>query len=101
MAFSSDSITNRQQNAFYIPEIEMVIKRYQELESDPTALKTFVEQRQAIASEMMSVSKSILNGIVVILHHFESAKILIEWVKTSKNQKVVDNDERMKNRTAR
>jgi hypothetical protein len=49
-------MTNRRQNAYYVPEIELVIGRYQELQMDPTVLRRFVEQQQRIASQMMEVS---------------------------------------------
>jgi hypothetical protein len=38
-----------------VPEVEMVVKRYQELGSEPPAQKRFIEQQQAIASEIMNV----------------------------------------------
>lgn len=50
-------MTNRRQNAYYVPEIEMVMNRYQELQADPTALKQFVDQQQTLASQMMDVSR--------------------------------------------
>jgi len=34
----------------------MVVKRYQELESDLNALNRFIKQQQTIASDIMSVS---------------------------------------------
>jgi len=43
---------------FYLPEVEMVVKRYQVLQSDATALKRFIDQQQTIASGIMNVSAS-------------------------------------------
>jgi len=51
---SFEAKNNCRQNAFYIPQVEMVVKRYQELESDPIALKRFVAEQQAIASVIMN-----------------------------------------------
>jgi hypothetical protein len=50
-------MTNRRQNAYYVPEVEMVMNRYQEFQADPTALKQFVDQQQTLASQMMDVSR--------------------------------------------
>lgn len=35
--------------------MEMIIKRYQELETDPTALERFVDHQQNLSSQMMEV----------------------------------------------
>jgi hypothetical protein len=51
-----DAKTNRRQNAYYVPEMEMIIKRYQELKTDPTALERFVDHQQNLSSQMMDVS---------------------------------------------
>jgi hypothetical protein len=50
-----ESRENGRQNAYYVPEFEAVVGRYHELESKPTALQTFKEEQQAIASQMMKV----------------------------------------------
>jgi hypothetical protein len=55
---SFEATNNSRYNAFYVPEVEMVIKRYRALESDPTALKRFIDQQQAITSGIMKVSSS-------------------------------------------
>jgi hypothetical protein len=57
---------NGRQNAYYVPELEMVIKRYRELESEPTALKVFVNQQKAVASQMMKVSMVLINCLSYI-----------------------------------
>jgi hypothetical protein len=51
-----DAKTNRRQNSYYVPEIDMVFKRYQELNVDPTALARFIEEQQTLASQMMEVT---------------------------------------------
>jgi hypothetical protein len=38
-----ESSDNERQNAYYIPELEMVLKQYQDLMCDPTFLSAFVE----------------------------------------------------------
>jgi len=86
----SDAKTNGRHNAYYVPELEMVIKRYQALTADPTSLGHFVKQQQTVASQMM-----------------KNARLLTEWVTTRKVQKVADKNqkalescERMANREA-
>jgi len=39
-----------------VPEIEMAINLYNDLQTNMAALKRFVEQQQALASQMMDVS---------------------------------------------
>ncbi|KIM85611.1 hypothetical protein PILCRDRAFT_339443 [Piloderma croceum F 1598] len=63
--------------------MEMIIKRYQELETDPTALKHFVDHQQNLSSQMM-----------------ETATHLAEWARMSKSQKAAESWERMQNREA-
>jgi hypothetical protein len=48
---------NNSKHAYYVPEFKMLVKRYAELQSDPTTLSCFVEQQQAIACQMMKVSR--------------------------------------------
>jgi hypothetical protein len=54
-AAAFESSDNGRQNAYYVPEWEMVVKRYQELECDPTSLRAFMEHQKAAASQMMKV----------------------------------------------
>jgi hypothetical protein len=51
-----DSKKNGQHNAYYVPEIEMVIKQYQAFKAEPIALGRFIEQQQSMASQMMKES---------------------------------------------
>jgi hypothetical protein len=56
-----DAKMNTRHNAYYVPEITMAIKRYQDLKDDLTAFGRFVEQQQNIASQMMKVSPWCVN----------------------------------------
>lgn len=47
---------NSKNNAYYVPEVQVVVKRYQALLDDQSALDTFVAQQQKIATEIMDVS---------------------------------------------
>lgn len=55
VGFTFESSDNGRQNAYYAPELELVVKRYRNLESDPAALKTFMDTQKAIAAQMMEV----------------------------------------------
>ncbi|KIM79363.1 hypothetical protein PILCRDRAFT_823618 [Piloderma croceum F 1598] len=73
--------TNHKGNHFYVPEVEMVIERWRELQYDTKALDLFKNRQMAIASEIMS-----------------HAKDLDEWVLTHKHEKYVEDTERAENR---
>jgi hypothetical protein len=53
---NGDAKSNMPHNAYYVPELEMVIKQYQALTANPTGLEHFVKQQQTAASHMMKVS---------------------------------------------
>jgi hypothetical protein len=50
--------TNNRHDQFYVPEVEMVIRRWQELQFDDKALELFKNRQLAIASEIMSVRRA-------------------------------------------
>jgi hypothetical protein len=50
-----DAKTNNRGDHFYVPEVEMVIERWRELQYDTKALDLFKNRQMAIASEIMSV----------------------------------------------
>src|ERR1700683_1927460 len=49
---------NNRHNHFYVPEVEMVIERWQELQYDYKAFALFKDRQLAIASEIMAVRRS-------------------------------------------
>lgn len=67
---------NTTSNYFYVPEVEMVIKRWQELQYDHTALGLFQKRQLAVASEIMSVSYAFWGyGILLTLTILERNSI--------------------------
>jgi len=85
---------------FYLPEVEMVVKRYQVLQSDATALKRFIDQQQTIASGIMNVSASYSFLFVPRQSWVQHAITLDKWKDSSKRQKRDDGEERSQNRRA-
>ncbi|KAF7971573.1 hypothetical protein HWV62_20822 [Athelia sp. TMB] len=85
LSHAFDSTENGRNNAYYFPEIESVVERYKELESDATALATFVQEHKETASQMMKA---------------RDANILTQWAEDHKANKVQEDTRRMKNRRA-
>ena len=79
----------------------MVVKRYQELESDPTAFEAFIEQQKALASQMMKVGVCSIIYLLIYQSYLQDAIILNLWVLSSKKQRAIDDDQNMENRQAR
>lgn len=59
-------MTNRRQNAYYVPEILMVIQQYQDLGENAMSLRRFVEHQQTLASQMMDVSSCLQDTCLVL-----------------------------------
>jgi hypothetical protein len=93
-------MNNSRSNAFYVPEVELVIKHYQELEPDPVSQERFVLQQQAIATRIMKVSAC--RGFCVSLHdRMQNAIILYKWKYACKLQKKDDDGDHSRSRQAR
>jgi hypothetical protein len=74
-----DAKANRRHNAYYVPELEMVITRYRALTADPVALDHFVKRQQAVASQMMTVSPRCKNNLFSSDCHLLDRHVVI-WV---------------------
>lgn len=96
-----DNCDNGRQNAYYVPELEMIVKRYQELESDSTALNRFIEQQRVIASQMMKVGTLLITCLIACESYVQDAINLGTWVGASKSQRAINDDKHMQNRQAR
>jgi len=72
--------TNHKGNHFYVPEVEMVIERWQELQYNTKALDLFKNRQVAIASEIMSV-RPILTDLMMI--PVNVSNFSMPWICTS------------------
>jgi hypothetical protein len=53
-----NSTTNTKFHAYYVPEFEMVLRRYRDLEHEKPALDAFVNTQRKIASQIMAVRRA-------------------------------------------
>jgi len=79
----------------------MVVKRYQELESDLNALNRFIKQQQTIASDIMSVSLPCRYPLHPSSMSIAERYNLQEWKISSKCQKRDEEIERSRDRQAK
>ncbi|KAF7986740.1 hypothetical protein HWV62_20306 [Athelia sp. TMB] len=97
-----ENTENGRNNAYYFPEIESVVVRYKELESDGIALATFVQEHKETAAQMMKVrarARTLGTNLIKVLQ-MKDANTLTQWAEDNKFNKAQEDITRMKSRRA-